>query len=441
MVIRGSHSIRLQLAARVLLFIGAVSISASVLGHLLLTDLGGPTLPGVFADVIVNQWIAVGSLILALSMVAVAWPWLREQSSVKGEARTQARQSASAVAMLAAMDRERTDATRHLRALVEELTLLYEVGQEINSTIELDTLFEVITKMAHRHLQLNEFAILLMEDNGCNLRVHAAHGFPNLERIRDMVFNVGEGVSGEVARIGQLVYVPDTRRDPRYLHYRGEHREDGAFLAIPLRYKNDILGVINFSRRGVGSFSKNDIRLLTLMANQIAFLQVEWKRAVRFRRPLSVLMVDVDRFKVFNDTFGHLQGDLVLKQLSDLLRRNLREVDTVARFGGEEFVVLLPDTDKMGASAAADKLRHFVEQERFPLPTDVAGAATPLTISIGVSVYPDDAAEMEDLIDHADIALYEAKDAGRNRMVCYPSVTLVDTVTPITVHAPRRFDS
>jgi diguanylate cyclase (GGDEF)-like protein len=234
------------------------------------------------------------------------------------------------------------------------------------------------------------------------------------------------------------------------LHYKGEKPvEASSFLSIPLLYKEDVMGVINFARRGSSSFSYQDVKMLSLVANQVALaianarlytktrelsvrdeliginnrryfqqmLNMEWKRAVRFKRGLSLVMVDVDHFKDYNDTFGHLQGDQALKQIGQLLRRNLREVDTVARFGGEEFVLLLPDTDKRGAIAAAEKVRLLVDGHNFL--TEEHKETRLITISAGISTYPDDVEEIDDLIDHADIALYRAKENGRNRIECY----------------------
>jgi len=157
---------------------------------------------------------------------------------------------------------------------------------------------------------------------------------------------------------------------------------------------------------------------LTALYNRRHFqevLQMEWKRATRFKRPLSLLMIDIDHFKIFNDTFGHLTGDKVLKTISKLLIKNLREVDTIARFGGEEFVVLLPDTDVEGAQVVGEKIRRIVEGERLSEDRHIM----PLTISIGISNFPKDAREMDDLIDHSDVVLYEAKDRGRNQVVTY----------------------
>ncbi|MBI2343762.1 MAG: GGDEF domain-containing protein [Deltaproteobacteria bacterium] len=337
------------------------------------------------------------------------------------------------------------------RAVIRDLSLLYAIGRGISATIELDELLNRITELLQRHLRLREFAVLLLDDEGQYLQVKAAYGFPSNLRVQDMIFQMGEGVSGEVVRTGEQIYVPDVTLDQRYLSYRGELPAEGALLSLPLRYKKEILGVVNFGRKKCRSFSDSEIRLLALVANQISLaianarlysktrelavrddltglynrrhflevLQIEWKRAVRFHRGLAVLMLDVDHFKAFNDDFGHLHGDHVLREISALLRRNLREVDTLARFGGEEFIALLPDTDRDGAIHVGEKLRRMVELERFQGAQQAENH--PMTVSIGISVYPDDALQMDDLIDHADIALYEAKDGGRNKTVCYPA--------------------
>jgi len=293
------------------------------------------------------------------------------------------------------------------------------------------------------------------------LQVKAAYGFSDNDHILDMTFRVVEGVTGEAIANGEKTYIRDTLKESRFLHYKGERIIEGSFLTIPLIFKKEVLGVLNFHKPEVDGFSEEEQRMLNLVANQIALaienaklytkardlsvkdeltglynrrhfqtvLQIEWKRAVRFHRPLSLLMVDVDYFKKYNDTFGHLQGDRVLKEMAQLLKKSIREIDTVARFGGEEFIVLLPDTDKKGALAVGEKLRKIVETYRF-IETGTSDIS-PLTISVGVSSYPDDVRDLDDLIDHADIALYDAKDAGRNKVICYPQLSLPTSIDAV----------
>ncbi|MCS6856335.1 MAG: diguanylate cyclase [Sandaracinaceae bacterium] len=140
-------------------------------------------------------------------------------------------------------------------------------------------------------------------------------------------------------------------------------------------------------------------------------LSEEWHRAERHKEPLSVAFIDVDRFKEVNDRFGHVTGDCVLREVAKRLRNALRISDVVVRYGGEEFVVLLPHTSLAGAASAAERLRQAVasqaiETEKGPLS---------LTVSIGIALYPSPCvASKEDLIEAADQALYKAKEAGRN---------------------------
>ena len=142
--------------------------------------------------------------------------------------------------------------------------------------------------------------------------------------------------------------------------------------------------------------------------------------------PFGVLMVDLDHFKRVNDTYGHLAGDEVLKAVAGTVRRSVRDYDSVGRFGGEEFVVLLPGLRDGDVLAIAERIRRAISQLRVPLPScDTTLSA--LSASIGVAVYPDAASGVDGLVHAADTALYRAKRAGRNRVVS--SLTVYDTRT------------
>jgi len=140
-------------------------------------------------------------------------------------------------------------------------------------------------------------------------------------------------------------------------------------------------------------------------------LRHEWFRALRSTQPLSLLMIDADHFKAFNDRHGHPQGDQALRQLAKVIRENIRRpADLVARYGGEEFSVILPDTDAEGALTMAERIRLAVEQ--------LEGIAAPMTVSVGVSTWSGDPdTSLEQLLFNADRALYQAKEAGRNRVM------------------------
>ena len=141
-------------------------------------------------------------------------------------------------------------------------------------------------------------------------------------------------------------------------------------------------------------------------------LESELRRATRFQRPASVLMADLDLLREVNNRHGHLAGDAVLRAVGGVLRRELREYDTAARFGGEEFAILLPETDREGALGMAERIRAAVEAEAISLAPRTGTVRA--TISLGVATFPADGASADELVDAADAALYRAKLNGRN---------------------------
>jgi diguanylate cyclase (GGDEF)-like protein len=156
---------------------------------------------------------------------------------------------------------------------------------------------------------------------------------------------------------------------------------------------------------------------LTNLFNRQAFdsrLEDEIQRVRRYHRPLSLIMLDVDHFKAYNDAHGHIKGDAVLSELGSLLTASVRNTDFVARYGGEEFAILLPETSKANAGVVAEKVRAAVEAYPFPLRETQPGGA--VTFSVGLASCPDDMADPGDLLESADQALYRAKRQGRNRV-------------------------
>jgi diguanylate cyclase (GGDEF)-like protein len=224
-------------------------------------------------------------------------------------------------------------------------------------------------------------------------------------------------------------------------------------LVVPLFVSNRAMGSLQLFRADDKCFTKEDAQLLWILslvaenlltreyANEgllrFAFtdyltglrtrgyfeqqLELEFKRAERKQQKFALLMIDIDHFKVLNDTFGHHVGDQLLRDVTSILMKDMREVDTVARYGGEEFVIILPETTETGAVFVAQRLRRAVDQAKF-----FAGSphsVQHLTISIGVAVYDTDAQFKRDLIEFADAALYSAKHEGRNRVICYSELS------------------
>jgi diguanylate cyclase (GGDEF)-like protein len=161
---------------------------------------------------------------------------------------------------------------------------------------------------------------------------------------------------------------------------------------------------------------------LTSLLNRRHFeslARVEWARFQRYGRPLSLLVLDIDKFKSVNDRFGHDTGDLVIKAVAHICKSTKRQPDVLARIGGEEFVLLLPETDEDAAGIAAERLRKAVEEHPLSLPD---GATLQVTISIGLAGAALSMASFEVLLKRADEALYEAKNSGRNRVSRAPQL-------------------
>lgn len=152
-------------------------------------------------------------------------------------------------------------------------------------------------------------------------------------------------------------------------------------------------------------------------------LDEELLRADRYENHVSLIILDVDHFKQFNDTYGHPEGDRVLKAVSRLIEKNVREIDIAARYGGEEFVIICPEKRGEGAMAPAERIRNALENHDFR----IGGKQVPITASLGLACYPDQAKTKAELIQFADYALYYSKQHGRNQTTLYnPIMNRVD---------------
>jgi diguanylate cyclase (GGDEF)-like protein len=184
------------------------------------------------------------------------------------------------------------------------------------------------------------------------------------------------------------------------------------FLSGRRRLRNPAIVEIKILRRTQDSAIYDELTRLYNFRYFQDRVASEVRRASRYDAPLTLLMVDADDFKAFNDTRGHLAGNVALRRLASVLRKAVREVDVPARYGGEEFAVLLPSTPKLAALKVAEKLRQAVEKAGIGLEGGAAGR--PLTVSVGVASLPGDAATAAELVERADRALYVAKSLGKN---------------------------
>jgi diguanylate cyclase (GGDEF)-like protein len=258
-----------------------------------------------------------------------------------------------------------------------------------------------------------------------------------LDRLR-----VGEGIAGLAAERGITVKLPAEGGGPK--HSRNEPRFP-VTLAVPLYSAQRVTGVIALYREGAVPFDRKDLDTVVFLAEQggVAienvllhedaqrlsltdgltgvwnrrYLQMQFRQTLasanRFDRPFSVLMLDLDNFKDVNDTFGHQRGDAILIEFAQRAGAALREIDTFVRYGGEEFVCLLSETDISGARTTAEKIRQTIASDPF---TAVGEEPVSVTVSIGVACYPLHGNGYQSLIEAADQALYRAKEDGRDRV-------------------------
>ncbi len=262
---------------------------------------------------------------------------------------------------------------------------------------------------------------------------------------------VGECICGMVAQTGKVDVIPYCNASR---HMKGRHpvcmEEDHAHVSIPLKSGDNVLGLLYLYFVPPGYLQlASDATIFTSIGNYLGLriekarlyekvqelaildgltelynyrefhnrLGHEFQRAKRYKKALPLVMIDIDHFKRFNDTYGHLAGDEVLRSMGRLIRESLRNVDIPARYGGEEFAVILPETAPEQAEVVAERLRSSVAEHPF----SVEGRNVSLTISLGLASFPHDAETKEGLIKAADRALYCAKSGGRNRTYRFSS--------------------
>ncbi len=328
-----------------------------------------------------------------------------------------------------------------------ELEILFDIARTITSTLDLNEVLSRITAVLPARLKVDRFSIMLVNQDA---RLEVLKAYPKSEGSEGLTFDFGEGIAGHAAMTRKSVYVPDLEQEQRFkLLAPGALRGRGCLLALPMVHGSELLGVLNFERAQKADFGPEEIEYFMAVADQAAMsvqnarlheqtvalsitdpltgipnrrhlftqLEAEVNRAARYGSPISVVMIDIDHFKHLNDTAGHRAGDEVLRQVCQLLKQTIRKVDTVGRYGGEEFVVLLPQVERAEALEVAEKLRQAIDEHAFE-----HGRTQPqgrVTISLGVATMPVDATEQLTLVDAADSALYASKVAGRNKVTGY----------------------
>jgi len=326
-------------------------------------------------------------------------------------------------------------------------TTLQEITSLINGGRAQETIFESVLSCALHMLQAQAVFLVTVEQG--RIRKFARRRGPDgmLQPLERYELPSHAGISRWVLLEGEPVHVPDVGTDPRY-HPSMDSLpglSTSAVLAAPLKVRDAVLGVlVAVNRLEASPFDARHVRVVSLLANQTAIaiengklyrraeqlaitddltqvynyrflktaLRREMQRAKRFRQPFALIMADVDNLKMYNDRFGHLRGSHLLRELAQILSKQVRGMDLIAKYGGDEFTAILPQTPRGGARAVAERLRASVAEHTFP---NVKNGE--ITISLGLAMFPEDGIQAGSLIGAADAALYAAKQRGRNCVV------------------------
>ncbi|HHL40645.1 MAG TPA: sensor domain-containing diguanylate cyclase [Deltaproteobacteria bacterium] len=328
-----------------------------------------------------------------------------------------------------------------------ELDTLVEVGKAVTSSLDITHILKVVMEKISELFRPSNWSLLLLDERSGELTFEIVVG-EGAEKIRELRLKPGEGIAGWVAREGVPLLVPDVATDPRFCGKidRLAGFSTKSVVCVPLKAKGRCQGVIELIN-SVESFTEDDLRLLSALADYTAIaienakyldkveeltitddltglyntrhlhscLEYEVERARRYEYDVSMIFLDIDSFKSINDRYGHLRGSRLLCEAGSLIRKNVRSADIVCRYGGDEFVVLLPQTSKKNAMAAAEKLREALRSHSF-LRGD--GLDCRITASFGVASFPADAKDKYELISLADRAMYKIKNLTKDGVSC-----------------------
>jgi diguanylate cyclase (GGDEF)-like protein len=323
---------------------------------------------------------------------------------------------------------------------LQVMTALQSVSHVITSSLEINQILNNVIQLLRDSFGYTYISVYLLD--GDVLHLGAQLGYSEDILIREISINAG--VVGRATRHRETQFVHDVSTDPDFQRAAADVKSK---ISVPLVKDDNVLGVLSVEAESSSALDESDVNLLNALAGSLAvaidnahlhaevklmamtdvvsglanrrafegFLEAEMIRASRYNQPLSLIILDLDSFKTYNDRWGHPAGDVRLREIADLLRASMRDPDLAARYGGEEFAVILPNTTKRGAVRLAERLRRSAEASA-PYRNGVDAPISGYTLSLGVATYPDDARSIKELLLAADNAELTAKRLGKNRV-------------------------
>ena len=347
--------------------------------------------------------------------------------------------------------RYHTDLYRKL----DRFAAIAELTKAITPIRGYDALLQSILDKSAELLRAEQGSLMLLDQETDGLLLEAKKGA--VDGLTDkMRIPRGVGIAGKVVELGEPLLVENLENDPRIRQKNRRHYKTRSFVSVPLKIGDRTIGVLNLSDKTTGEvFNEEDLRLVQSFASHAAVvlernvlydqaerlkklsitdpltgllnrryleerLEEEISRSSRHARRVSLMMLDIDGFKTYNDTFGHIAGDTLLKLIAESIMNSVRTMDIVSRFGGDEFIVILPETDALLASQIAERIRSEVERLAVPPRSTVERGTKTATVSIGIASYPNNGDTIEVLLEQVDKALYLAKMQGKNRIEVLP---------------------
>lgn len=335
-----------------------------------------------------------------------------------------------------------------LQKQIDSLRDLIEVAKTVVSTLDLDTLLQAIMVSAMHYAEAPAGSVALYDSKKKELSLHAHSGL-SAEFIKVERWSVtAGGLTEQILNSGEIFIVSDTENSPFFHNPVAVSEGIRSLVCVPLIFRDEIVGILYLDDFTPRDFDRQKLELLSILASFAAlaihnarlhnktklmaitdfltglhnhryFQQIltqELGRARRYEKVLSLIILDIDNFKSFNDRFGHAVGDKVLIAIGELIMSSLRKVDYAFRYGGEEFIILLPETSLKNAIMMAERMRAKIADEAAGLVPESCGSK--ITVSAGVACYPENGSNREDLFSLMDSYLYKAKSMGKNR-VCH----------------------
>ncbi len=329
-----------------------------------------------------------------------------------------------------------------LTARVSELATLHSIGREILATLDTERIFSIVERECRKIFEVDFFFVAVLDRDTNEIR--SADRPSNGEIAEAALRPLGDGLLSWIVREKRALRIDDASKDAPHPPFLKEAANGPvrSLLAVPLLVGERVVGAVAVASRRVCAYDDHHLSVLSTIAQQAAVavenahhfaratidsltglhvrdyffrrFEEELNRAKRYSGVFSILMLDLDGFKEINDREGHLAGDRYLRALGAAIKGRMRGADLACRYGGDEFGILLPETDLAKARPIAERLR----QDLARLVVEVPGASLRTTVSIGIASYPEhDTGDMKGLLLRADQALYEAKRTGRDRVV------------------------